>query len=61
MSLDAGAVVSKSMKLRINGKIWTDNERIAVDNFMGPVLNTLYFMESQGYNVTGHHVPRQSK
>ena len=44
MSLDAGAVISGSRKQRINGKISTDNETVAVDDFMGPVLNTLYFM-----------------
>ena len=51
MSLGAGAVISKSTKQRINGKSSTDNEIIAVNDFMGPVLNTMYFMEAQGHNV----------
>ena len=51
MSRSAGAVISRSMKQRINGKSSTDSESIAVDHFMGPVLNTMYFMEAQGHNV----------
>ena len=51
MSLGAGSVISKSIKQRINGKSSTDNETIAVDDFMGPVLNTMYFMEAQGHNI----------
>ena len=51
ISLGAGAVISKSTKQRINGKISTDSEIIAVNDFMGEVLNTLYFMGAQGYNM----------
>ena len=51
ISLGAGAVTSKSTKQRINGKSSTENETTAVDNFKGPVLNTMYFMEAQGHNV----------
>ena len=48
----SGGMMSLGAEQRINGKIPTDNERIAVDNFMGPVLNTMHFMEAQGHNVT---------
>ena len=51
MSLGAGTIINKSMKQRINGKSPTYNKTIAVDDFMGPVLNTMYFMEAQGHNV----------
>ena len=33
-------------------KISTYNETIAVDDSMGVVINTIYFMEAQGYNMT---------
>ena len=52
MALGTGAVISRSMKERINRKSSSDNETIAANDFMGLVLNTLYFMETQGYNVT---------
>ena len=37
VSLGAGAVISKSMKQRINGKSSTNNETITVDKVMGLV------------------------
>ena len=52
MSLGAGAVISKSTKQRINRKSSTDIETIAVDDFMGQVLNTLYFIEAQCYTMS---------
>ena len=51
MPLGAGAIISKSMKQRTNGKISTDNETIAMDDFMWAVLSTLYFIEAQCYNM----------
>ena len=41
MSLGAGADISKFGKQRISGKISKDNGTVAVDDFMGPVINSL--------------------
>ena len=51
MSLGEGAVISKSIRQKQNGRSSTDNEVYAVDDMMGPILHTLYFMEAQGYNI----------
>ena len=52
ISLGAGAVIGSSMEQIINGKSSIDNETIAVDDFMGTELNTLYFTETQCHNMT---------
>ena len=52
MSFGGGAVISGSRKQKLNGKSSTDNEIIGVDDFMGQILYTLYFMRAQGYDVT---------
>jgi len=51
MSFGKGAVLSGSLKHKINGKSSTDNEIISVDDFIGQILQTLYFMRAQGYEV----------
>ena len=51
MLFGAGAVISKSLKQKINGKSSTDNKLIGADEMIGPILRTLYFMRAQGYNM----------
>ncbi|KAL7523863.1 hypothetical protein ACHAWF_000703 [Thalassiosira exigua] len=51
MSLGAGAQISKSLKQKQNGRSLTDNEICGADNMIGPVLQTPYFMEAQGYKM----------
>ena len=51
MSLGEGAVISKSIRQKQNGRSSTDNEVYAVDDMMGQILHTLYFMEAQGYHI----------
>ena len=46
-----GAVISGSSKQKINTKSSTEAELVGVDDFMGRVLSTRYFIEAQGYNV----------
>jgi hypothetical protein len=51
MSFGEGAVISKSLKQKMNGKSSTDNELIGADELIGPIMQTLYFMRAQGYHV----------
>ena len=41
-----------SCKQKLNGKSSTDNKINGVDDFMGQILYTLYFMRAQGYDAT---------
>ena len=52
MSLGKGAIISGSCKHKINGRSSTDNEIISVDDFLGRILHTLYFMRAQGYEIS---------
>ena len=51
MSLEDGAIISKSLRQKQNGRSSTDNEIYSVDDFMGPILHTLYFLEAQGCKI----------
>ena len=51
MSFGEGAVISKSLKQKMNGKSSTDNELIGADELIGLIMQTLYFMQAQGYHV----------
>lgn len=54
LSLGKGAVTSGSRKQKLNGRSSTEAEIIGVDDFMGPLLWTLYFMRAQGYDATSN-------
>jgi len=54
LTLGKGAVTSGSRKQKLNGRSSTEAEIIGVDDFMGPLLWTLYFMREQGYDATSN-------
>ena len=51
MSLVAGAIISKSLRQKQNGRSSTDNEIYSIDDFIGQILYTVFFMEAQGYSI----------
>jgi hypothetical protein len=51
MTLGKGAVLSYSWKQKVNTKSSTETEFVAVDDATGNVLWSLYFIQSQGYDV----------
>jgi hypothetical protein len=51
MSLGQGAVYASSIKQKLNTKSSTEAELVGVDDAMGQILWTRYFIESQGYPV----------
>lgn len=50
-SLGKGAPYAGCLKQKINGKSSTEVEVIAVDDFIGQVLWTQYFLQAQGYDI----------
>lgn len=54
LTLGKGAVTSGSRKQKLNGRSSTEAEIIGVDDFMGSLLWTLYFMREQGYDATSN-------
>ncbi|KAL7461201.1 hypothetical protein ACHAXS_001624, partial [Conticribra weissflogii] len=51
LTLGKGMVTSMSRKQKINGKSSTESKLIAVDDAMGQVLWTRYFIQKQGYEM----------
>jgi hypothetical protein len=51
MTMGEGAAIASSLKQKINTKSSTEAELVAVDDLMGPVLWTNYFLQEQGYNT----------
>jgi len=52
MSLGKGAVTSKSIKQKIQGRSSTEDEVIGVFDMLPQVIWSVYFIEAQGYTVT---------
>ena len=52
LTLGKGSISSKSMKQKLNTKSSTESELVVVDDMMGDVLWTNYFLKSQGYNIS---------
>ena len=51
MTMGKGAIVSKSLKQKINTKSSTESELVALDSALPKILWCLYFVESQGYSI----------
>lgn len=51
LSLGKGTPYEGCLKQKINGKSSTEVEIIAVDDFIGQVLWTQYFLQAQGYDI----------
>ena len=56
LSLGKGAVYASSKKQKLNTKISTEAELVAIDDMMPQILWTRYFLKTQGFNVTGNVV-----
>ena len=51
MGLGKGAVVSKSMKQKLNVRSSSEGEPVRIDDALPWILWTRYFIEAQGYTV----------
>ena len=51
LTLGQGAVSSTAAKQKLNSRSSTEAELIGVDDTMGPILWTRYFLEQQGYGI----------
>ena len=51
MSLGKGAIISTSIKQKMNTKSSTETELITADNLMPHILWTNHFLNWQGYNA----------
>ena len=51
MTMGKGAIVSKSLKQKINTKSSTESELVALDSALPKILWCLYFVELQGYSI----------
>ena len=52
MTLVKGAILSYSWKQKINTKSSTKTELVVVDDAIGNILWSLYFMQAQGHKLT---------
>jgi hypothetical protein len=50
MTMGEGAAIATSLKQKINTRSSTESELVAVDDLMGQILWTNYFLDEQGYN-----------
>ena len=51
LTMGKGAIINISAKQKVNTRSSTESELVGVDDVMGPVLWTRYFLEEQGYGV----------
>ena len=51
LTMGKGAITSISAKQKVNTRSSTEAEVVAVDDVVGPILWTRYFMEEQGYEI----------
>ena len=51
LTMGKGAAMSISAKQKVNTRSSTESEVVGVDDAMGPMLWTRYFLEAQGYEV----------
>ena len=51
LTMGRGAITSISAKQKVNTQSLTEAEVVGVDDAMGPILWTRYFLEEQGYEV----------
>ena len=61
MSLGKGAAYSTSTRQKLNTKSSTEAELVGVDDCMGQILWTRYFIEAQGYDVQDNVVYRDNQ
>ena len=61
MSQDKRAILSLSLKHKLNTKISTERELLAAHNGMSLILCSKYFIEAQGYTVEQNKVYQDNK
>ena len=61
MTLSNGAVISKSIKQKVNTDSLTISKLIGTHNMIPEILWTKYFVEAQGYKVDHNIVIQDSK
>jgi len=61
MSLGKGAVFGSSTRQKLTTRSSTEAELVSVDDIMGQVLWTQYFLEAQGYKVDDNIVYQDNK
>jgi hypothetical protein len=61
MTMGEGAAIAASLKQKINTKSSTEAELVAVDDLMGPILWTNYFLDAQGYDCKDTVVYQDNK
>ena len=61
MTLGSGEIYNRSTKQKINTKSSTEAELIAVDDVVGQVLWTKYFLEAQGYGIGSNLIFQDNK
>ena len=60
-TLGEGAVSSYLRKLKLNSRSLTETELVAADKYMPEMLWSLYFMQSQGYDVENIELYQDNK
>ena len=61
MTAGKGSVYSVSTKQKINTRSSTETELVAVNDVLGQVLWTRYFLEAQGYAINDHIIHQDNK
>ena len=61
MTIGKGAAYTTSQKQKINTRSSTEAELVAVNDAMGQILWTRYFMEAQGYNIDANILEQDNK
>jgi len=61
MLMGKGATYGSSTRQKLNMRSSTEAELVSVDNMMGQVLWTRYFLEAQGYKVNDNVVHQDNK
>jgi Reverse transcriptase (RNA-dependent DNA polymerase) len=61
LTMGDGAAIATSLKQKINTRSSTEAELVAVDDLMGPILWTNYFLSEQGYDCKDTVVYQDNK
>ena len=61
LTMGQGAITSASTKQKINTRSSTETEIVSVDDGIGPVIWTVYFMQYQGYRIKENIIYQDNK
>ena len=61
MTMDRGALIKVSRKYKLNVGSSTESELVSIDNVLGIMMRSEYFMEAQGYTIKNNMLYQDTK